>query len=283
MRAHLGEIVQHGGDCAPFFMQCRSRCSRSSLVRSSIAANGSSSKSTSASCDQHPGKQRALELADREIGNCARREPVQPDSSDRFKDARCNIGRWVAESTKMPPGAERHERSYGHGKGSLQRTLLRQVSHPAVAEIVIASRRVRTTPASALSSVLLASAVRPDDRSHAAGGERSRDILQCDAAAIAHRQVFNLDSRFLELLMRAVRRVRIVAGIKTSDERRAAKLPKAEADKRETFLIWRAAAWARVAIGVPYLDPRRSRCSVISSLVGRTGVTKSAQDRQSQG
>jgi hypothetical protein len=61
------------------------------------------------------------------------------------------------------------------------------------------------------------------------------------------------------------------------------KLPKAEADKRETFLIWRAAAWARVRIGVPYLDSRRSRSSVISSLLGRASVTKAHKIAKAKG
>jgi len=64
---------------------------------------------------------------------------------------------------------------------------------------------------------------RPDDWSHAARGERSREILQRDPAAIAHRQIFDLHRRFLALLMRALRSVRIVAGSEASDERCAAK------------------------------------------------------------
>src|SRR3954454_5022696 len=59
---------------------------------------------------------------------------------------------------------------------------------------------------------------RPDDWSHSARGERSRDILQRDPSAIAHRQIFDLHRRLLALLMRSLRSVRIVSRSEASYE-----------------------------------------------------------------
>ena len=77
----------------------------------------------------------------------------------------------------MAPAAERHELTHRDGIVALERALLRQVSHTAIADI-----RYRAAPGShgagkRFQQRALASAVRPHDCSHAAGGERSREIF----------------------------------------------------------------------------------------------------------